>query len=172
MNISEVIQEMEAGALINYTALYAQYVEFPTSYAGTQPPFTPIFKWVQRKWGDLDGGLKDAGKPASNVEQQQRNVAWIVVKAIAAHGTKAVYFGTRGMEFAQQHAPRIAQQYENSNDPDAPRKIVGEVANTGFTKSQEIISQEATDTGNLLQSGSVAVVDPSELPPPTAGGHQ
>lgn len=171
MNISQQIQEMEAAGVVTYTAEYAKYVEFPTSYSGTQPPFQPLYEWVQRKWPDLSDGLKDAGLPAPNQEAQERNVAWVVVKAIAENGTEGVYFGRRGLDAAKQAAPSIAQQYEGSSDPQAPEKIVAEVAEVGFNKGQAIISQEATDTGNLLQSGSIELVDdPSTLPDPPGGG--
>lgn len=171
MNISEQIRQMEGAAVVTYTAEYAPHVEFPTSYAGSQPPFQPLYEWVQRKWPDLSGGLKDAGLPAPNQEQQQRNVAWVVVKSIAANGTDGVYFGRRGLDAAKQAAPSIAQQYEGSNDPQAAEKIVAEVGEVGFNKGQAIISQEATDTGNLLQSGSIELVDdPSSLPDYPGGG--
>lgn len=166
VNISEMFQQMQAGAIVTYTAEYAQYVEFPTAYSGTQPPFDPIHKWVQRKWGDLDEGLKtsDQGAPLT-----QRQVAWKVVHILKEHGTEGVYFGKRGLNAAKASAGTIAQQYQGSGDPEAPRKIVAEVAKVGFNKGQAIISQEATDTGNLLQSGSVELVeDPSEIP--TGGG--
>lgn len=165
VNISEMFAEMETGAIITYTADYAQHVEFPTTYTGTQPPFDAIHSWVDRKWPDLDSGLKEAGKPAANRAEQKRNVAWIVVKAIAENGTDGVYFGKRGLEEAKRVAPRIANHYEGSGDPEAPEKIVTEVANTSFNESQRIVSEEATDTGNLLQSGSYEVVDdPSDIP--------
>lgn len=165
MNVDEQIREMSGGAVITYTADYAPHVEFPTAYAGTQPPYQPIRDWVHRKWGDLSAGLKEAGQPAANQEQQKDNVAWIVVKAIAANGTKGVYFGRRGLDAAKKAAPAIAAQYEGSGDPQAAEKIVAEVAEVGFNKGQAIISQEATDTGNLLQSGSIELVDDSsELP--------
>lgn len=167
MNIEEMFQEMESAAIVNYTASYAKYVEFPTSYTGTQPPFQPIYEWVQRKWPTLSQGLKTGsnGQPLT-----QRSVAWKVVNIIADNGTEGVYFGRRGLDAAKQAAPSIAAQYEGSGDPNAPAKIVQEVATTGFNKGQAIISQEATDTGNLLQSGSVeAGLDPGDLP--SGGGN-
>ncbi|AGM11807.1 hypothetical protein M201_gp36 [Haloarcula californiae tailed virus 2] len=168
VNVSEMIQEMDSGAVVSYGAEYAQYVEFPTAYAGTQPPFDAIHAWVDRKWPDLSSGLKDAGQPAANRAEQKRNVAWIVVKAIAQNGTEGVHFGQRGLDAAAAAAPAIARQFEGSGDPNAPEKIVAEVAEVGFNKSQAIISQEATDTGNLLQSGSIALVDdPRQI---TSGG--
>lgn len=159
VNVSEMISEMDSGAVVTYTAEYAQYVEFPTAYAGTQPPFDPIHEWVDRKWGDLSQGLKEAGLPAANRAEQKQNVAWVVVKAIAANGTEGVFFGQRGLDAAKAAAPAIARQYEGSSDPNAPEKIVTEVVEVGFNKSQAIIAQEASDTGNLLQSGSIAIVD-------------
>lgn len=164
VNTDELLQESEKAALVNYSTEYAKYVEFPTSYAGTQPPFQPLYEWVQRKWPDLSAGLKEAGLPASTREQQQRNVAWIVVKAIARNGTRGVYFGRRGLDTAAKAAPAIAAQYEGSGDPNAPEKIVQEVATVGFNRGQAIIADEASDTGNLLQSGSIEILDdPSEL---------
>lgn len=167
VNISELFAQTEAAALVNYSVEYAKYVEFPTSYAGTQPPFDPIYEWVQRKWSTLSGGLKQGaqGQPLT-----QRQVAWKVVNIIAEHGTEGVYFGRRGLDAAKQAAPSIAAQYEGSNDPNAGKKIVQEIATTGFNKGQAIISQEATDTGNLLQSGSIEIVDdPDDLPPGAVG---
>lgn len=169
VNIEEMFQEMESAAVVNYSALYAKYVEFPTSYTGTQPPFQPIYEWVQRKWPTLSEGMKQGsqGQPLT-----QRQVAWKVVNIIAEHGTEGVYFGRRGLDTARQSAPSIAAQYEGTGDPKAPEKIVQEVATAGFNKSQAVISQEATDTGNLLQSGSIEIVDdPSSLPDSPGGGN-
>lgn len=168
VNLSRLLQETEAAALINYTASYAKYVEFPTSYTGTQPPFQPIFEWVDRKWPTLDAGLKQS---ASGAPLTKRQVAWKVVKIIAANGTDGVYFGRKGLDTAEAAAPAIAAQYEGSNTPKAGQRIVQDIAETGFNKGQAVISQEATDTGNLLQSGSLHIFeDPSEMPTSGSGG--
>jgi hypothetical protein len=162
VNVEETIQATEAAALVNYSAAYAQYVEFPTSYTGPKPPLQPLLDWVSRKWGDLSQDLKtnDQGVPLT-----ERQVAFKVQSIIYQNGTDGVYFGRRGLDVAKRAASTIAAQYEGSGRPEAGKKIVAEVANTGFNKSQAIISQEATDTGNLLQSGSVEVFDsPSDLP--------
>jgi hypothetical protein len=43
--------------------------------------------------------------------------------------------------------------------------VLGEIGNLGFAESQRIISDEATDTGNLLQSGSIEWYDdPEDIP--------
>ena len=162
MNIEETIQEMEAASAMVYTAEYAQYVEFPTAYTGPKPPFQPLRDWVGRKWGDLDADFKtDQHGNALSKDA----VAWKLQSIIYQNGTRAVYFGRRSLDTAANAAPAIAAQYEGSNDPQAPEKIVAEVAKVGFNKSQAIISQEATDTGNLLQSGSVELLDgPDDLP--------
>lgn len=158
---------MTAAVRIAYTVEYAVYVEFPTSYSGTQPPFQPIFEWVQRKWADLGGGIKDAGlsdgiQPGS--EQHQKAVAWVVVKAIAKNGTEGVFFGKRSVAKGRQKAGAIARQYQRSDDPDAGRKIIEDIGDLMFEESQRIVSQEATDTGNLLQSGQIEFfTDPDEV---------
>lgn len=158
----EVVQETEAAALVNYSAAYAQYVEFPTSYGAKKPPWQPLRDWVGRKWNDLSQDLKTDQKNRPLTKDQ---VAYKVQQIIFENGTEGVYFGRRGLDTAKQAAPTIAAQYEGSNRPDAGKKIVAEVAETGFNKGQAIISQEATDTGNLLQSGSIEIFDsPSELP--------
>lgn len=162
VNVEEVIQETEAAALINYTAAYAQYVEFPTSYTGPKPPLDPLLDWVERKWNDLSQALKTG---AGNQPLTKRQVAFKVQNIIYRNGTEGVYFGRRGLDTAKQAASTIAAQYEGSGRPEAGKKIVAEVANTGFNKSQAVISDEATDTGNLLQSGSIEMYDsPDELP--------
>ena len=168
VNVEETIQATEAAALVNYSASYAQYVEFPTSYTGPKPPLQPLQDWVSRKWGDLSQGLKTHQNGAPLTERQ---VAFKVQSIIYQNGTDGVYFGRRGLDAAKQAAPTIAAQYEGSGNPEAGKKIVAEVANTGFNKSQAIISQEATDTGNLLQSGSIEVYDsPEDLPGDAGAG--
>lgn len=162
VNVEETIRETEAAALVNYSAAYAQYVEFPTSYTGPKPPLQPLQDWVSRKWSDLSQALKtgEQGQPLT-----ERQVAFKVQAIIYQNGTDGVYFGRRGLDAAKQAAPTIAAQYEGSGQPRAGEKIVAEVANTGFNKSQAIISDEATDTGNLLQSGSIELYDsPEDLP--------
>jgi hypothetical protein len=162
VNVEETVQATEAAALVNYTAAYAQYVEFPTSYTGPKPPLQPLLDWVSRKWNDLSRNLKTDSQGAPLTERQ---VAFKVQSIIYQNGTEGVYFGRRGLDAAEQAAPTIAAQYEGSGRPKAGKKIVAEVAKTGFNKSQAIIAQEATDTGKLGQSGSVEIFDsPSELP--------
>lgn len=156
--IDELFELLDVNAVVGYGADYAAYIEFPTEYTGTQPPFEPIFEWVQRKWADLDAGLKAAGEEdADTIEEAQRAVAWIVVTSIAESGTDGVYFLNRGFEAAKQAGSQFLEQYEGTDDPDAARKAIARTVDFAFEKSQEIVADEATDEGTLLQSGFVVV---------------
>jgi len=156
--IDELFDNLDVEATVGYAAEHAAYVEFPTSYTGTQPPFTPIFEWVVRKWQDLEAGLKAAGQEGADTKQEaQENVAWIVVNAIAESGTDGVFFLNRGFEAAKQAAPQFLEAYEGTDDPDAARKTIEDTLDFAFEKSQDIVADEATDRGTLLQSGFIVI---------------
>ena len=156
-----VLSGMEGSVLINYSVEYAQYVEFPTTYT-TGPPYSVIREWVERKWNDLSTGVKtdDDGN-----EMTKDAVAWRIRNAINENGQRGVHFGGRSLNRMERNASAVMGQYEGSGDPDAGKKALTELANGGFAMSQRIIAQEATDTGNLLQSGSIAFFEePGEAP--------
>lgn len=158
--VEEIIQGFEVTGTFGYTVDYAKYVNYPTSYSGTAPPYEPIRKWVHRKWNDLDSGLKQAALPEDGdlpTEEHKDRVAHIVQKAIAKNGTSGVYFMERATGEVERQADAFAAPYQNSEDPHAPFKIVRDVTDAAFGISQDIIADEATDTGNLLQSGYVSV---------------
>lgn len=156
--IGDLFELMDVDAVIGYGADYAAYVEFPTEYTGSSPPFEPIFEWVKRKWGDLDAGLKDAGEEqADTIAGAQRAVAWIVVTSIAESGTDGVFFLNRGFEAAKQAGEDFLEAYEGTDDPDAARKAITRTVDFAFEQSQDIVADEATDQGTLLQSGFVVV---------------
>lgn len=159
--LDRLFENLDVVAKVGYTADYAAYVEFPTEYAGSQPPFQPIRDWVHNKWDDLDSGLKDAGLPddgsSIGVEEHKDRVAWIVVMAIADDGTDGVYFLNRGFEAAKQAGRQFLESFQDSDDMAAARKTIVETVDFAFEKSQEIVANEATDEGTLLQSGFVVV---------------
>jgi len=158
--IQEIIRGFAVEGSFGYTVDYAKYVNYPTSYSGTAPPFEPIRKWVHRKWNDLDGGLKEAALPEDGdlpTEEHKDAVAYVVQNAIAENGTEGVYFAERAVGEVERQAEAFAAAYENSEDPHAPFKIVRDVTDAAFGISQDIIAEEASDTGNLLQSGYVQV---------------
>lgn len=161
VDATEVVEGMNVEGSYGYDADYAPYVNWETSYAGTSPPFDKIRGWVDRKWNELDAGLKDAavsGDPSNLTSDEWKDrVASLVVNAIAKNGTKAVRFMERSMEQAKSSATTIAQSYENSNDPDAPFAILRDFLDYAFGQSQDIVADEATDRGTLLQSGWVDV---------------
>lgn len=163
----EILEDMEGAAMINYSTNYAVYVEFPTSYTSSPPPFQPIYEWVQRKWGDLDAGLKEEGG-------DQEGVARLVQWSIFKNGTDGVYFAHRALEKGESKAPSVLAQFEGSGDPKANEKALAEIANGMFRESQRIVREEATDTGNLLQSGSIewfeSADDLPEKDPAEGGG--
>lgn len=172
--VEEAIDGFAVTGRFGYTVDYAKYVNYPTSYSGTSPPFDPIRKWVHRKWNDLDAGLKRAAIPEESdeegefetdetdltIEKHKDRVAWIVVNAIAENGTAGIYFMERAVGQVERQAAAFARPYANSDDPDAPYKIVRDLVDAGFGISQDIIAEEATDTGNLLQSGFAEVENP------------
>jgi len=158
--LDEIREGFDVEGAYGYTADHAPYVNWETTYAGTQPPFKPIRKWVHRKWNDLDAGMKAAAvsDPAAvTTEEWKDAVAWLVVKAIAANGTVAIRFMERSMERARGGLDAVETPYRDSEDPHAPFKIVRDFLDLGFGISQDIVADEATDTGGLLQSGYVDV---------------
>ena len=160
--LDRLFENLDVVAKVGYTAEYAGYVEFPTEYAGTQPPFDPLYEWVLRKWEDLDDGLKQvpldaANPPEPNSVEHKKAVAWVVVVSIADDGTDGVFFLRRGFEAAKQAAGQFAEAYAGTNDVDAARRIFEDTFDFAFQTSQDIVADEASDEGNLLQSGFVFV---------------
>lgn len=170
----EVLANLEFGGLVTYTTDYAHHVEFDSFWGTSPPPFTPLRKWVDRKWPDLDGGLKDEGMPTDeegndlvprNSDAHKDGVTWVVVHSIAANGIQGVFYGRRSLALGKNRADGIASQYEGTNDPRASEKIVEDVLDLMFEASQKIIAEEAGDTGNLLESGLVDTTEElSDLP--------
>lgn len=163
-SIQAILDDMSGGALINYSTEYAMYVEFPTSYS-SPPPYDKIRDWVDRKWPDLSQGLKAEGGGTKD------GVAKLVQWSIYHNGTRGVHFGGRSLNRGKQNAPTVLASYAGSGDTDANQQALAEVANGMFKMSQRIISQEATDTGNLLESGSIEwFEDADAMPEPEGGG--
>lgn len=157
-DVADLVGRLEAEGSFGYTTDYAEWVNYPTQYTGSPPPFKPLRKWTHRKWNDLDGGLKEAAyREGMTVEEHKDAVANMVRFAIAENGTEGVFFMERAIERAKANADAIANQYENSEDPDAGYRILVDFLDFGFGQSQDIVADEATDTGNLLQSGYVDV---------------
>ena len=154
--LDTLFENLNVVMVVGYGADYAPYVEFPTEYTGTSPPFDPIHEWVQRKWNDLDDGLKEAAS-GDTVAERQKQVAWIVQAAIAENGTDGVYFLSRSFEAAKQASEQFLEQYEGSDDIEAAPKAFMETAEFAFEKSQNIVAQEASDEGTLMKSGYVVV---------------
>jgi hypothetical protein len=97
-------------------------------------------------------------KPISTGEHQKR-VARFLVESIARSGIDGVHFGKRSLEFGKNNANQIVGKYAGSDDPEAPRKIAEELTELMFEKSQDIIKDEADDTGALAESGEWEVVE-------------
>lgn len=154
--IDRLFENLNVVMRVGYTADYAPYVEFPTEYTGTSPPFEPLHEWVQRKWNDLDDGLKELAT-GDTVAERQRQVAFIVQAAIAENGTDGVYFMGRSFEAAKQASEQFLEAYEGSDDIDAVPEAFKDTAEFAFQTSQDIVAEEASDEGNLLQSGFVVV---------------
>lgn len=158
--LDEIVSGFDVEGSYGYTADHAPYVNWETHYAGTQPPFTPIREWVHRKWNDLDAGLKEAALPENgdlSKDDHKDAVAWLVVNAIAENGTKAIRFMERSIEQVKGEVPALEKQYAGTEDLHAPFKLVRDTLDLAFGISQDIVAEEATDTGALLQSGFVDV---------------
>lgn len=153
----------EAEGSFGYTAEHAKWVNWDTSYS-VPPPFDPIYGWVDRKWNDLDEGLKlaalsdddeKAQEKASSISRDEwkRSVTFMLMNVIEDEGIEGVHFMERAAERAQADAEAIASVYEGTEDPDAGFKIVRDWLDFAFGISQDIIADESTDRGTLLQSG-------------------
>lgn len=157
-DVSDLVERLEAEGSFGYTTDYAEWVNYPTAYTGSPPPFKPLRKWTHRKWNDLDEGLKDAAfREGMTASQHKDAVANMVRFAVAENGSEGVYFMERAVERAKANADAIAAQYENSEDPDAGYHLLVDLLDYAFGQSQDIVADEASDTGNLLQSGYVDV---------------
>lgn len=163
-SVQEILDDMEGAALINFSVEYAMYVEFETAYS-SPPPFQPIRDWVDRKWPDLSSGIKEEGGGTKD------GVARLIQFSIAENGIKGVHFGGRALNKGKRNAPRVLDAFAGSEDTEANQKALAEIGNKMFEEANRIIAQEATDTGNLLQSGSIEFFESAdELPEPEGGG--
>lgn len=157
-DLGEYVERLEAEGRMGYTTEYAEYVNYPTAYTGSPPPFKPLREWTHRKWNDLSAGLKEAAyREGMTREEHKDAVANLVRWAIAENGTEGVFFMERAVEQARNAADQIAAPYEESDDPDAGYRVLVDLLDYAFGLSQDIVAEEATDTGNLLQSGYVEV---------------
>lgn len=145
---------------VGYEAEYAMYIEYDTAYAGTKPPFEPIHEWVQRNWGEISAEVIDlATHDDMTRQEEQEATAWLIVNSIAESGIDGVYFGSRAIEHGKNRAESVVAEYAGSDDPQAPQKIAEEVVEIMFNRSQQIIEQEAKDTGTLKDSGYYRITE-------------
>lgn len=145
---------------IKYETEYALYVEYDTAYAGSKPPFQPIHEWVQRNWSDISTQIKQLAEADGRTlteAQHMEAVAWIIVESIAETGIEGIHYGARSLEHGKAKADTIVAKYAGEDDPEAPRKIAEDITEAMFEKSQQIIDNEAKDTGELKDSGSFVV---------------
>jgi len=172
--MEEVFASLEHGGVVTYTTDYAHHIEFDSFWGSTAPPFSALRDWVDRKWPDLNGELKDEGMPTDEEgnnlvpegsPRHRDGVTWVVVNSIQETGILGIFYGRRSLEYGKQQANSVASEYEGTDDPRASEKIVEDILDLMFETSQDIIAEEASDTGNLLQSGLVDTTeDLSELP--------
>lgn len=157
----EALSEMQdKEGKVAYTAAHAQHVEWDTEYSSldVNTIFGFIRPWVDRKWNDLSSGLKAAaieGRDDVSEESHKDAVTGMISHSIKDTGIEGVFYGQRSVEFAKQQANAVASTVEGSNNPEAAEVVIAELLNLSFAKSQEIIGEEATDRGTLLQSGQV-----------------
>lgn len=147
INIENNLEELEklktalqtGEGAVQFLAPHAIYVEFPTNYDSKKPPLEPLLAWVKINFS----------------VENPKQVAFQVQEKIFQEGTEGVYFATNTLEeYRQGKAMDIAERYEGSDDPEAPRKIVEEVLNESLEDAEERIEDaDAVSTGYLLGSG-------------------
>lgn len=143
--------------VIKYEAPHSIYVEYDTAYAGSKPPFEPIHEWVQRNWSEIHPAILEMtdnkDKPLARSDHQER-VAWFIVEQIAESGIDGVHFAKRSLDHGKSQANKIVSEYAESDDPEAHRKIARDLTELMYEYSQDIVEDEAHDTGELKESGS------------------
>jgi len=147
INIENNLEELEklktalqtGEGAVQFLAPHAIYVEFPTSPASKPVPLSPFIAWVK-----INFAVDDPYPIAVSVRDK-----------IAEEGTDGVFFATNTLEeYENGKAMSIAERYEGSDDPEAPRKIVEEVLNESLDDAEERIEDaDAVSTGYLLGSG-------------------
>lgn len=161
MDIDEVLDGEDYVGKIKYDAEYALYVNFETAYTENQPPFDPIHEWVQRNWGEISPEVKEeAGWPNISTEKHQEEVAWLIIAAIQKNGIEGIHFAERSIRRGLSEADGIAASYKD--EPKPLRAMAEDLIEVMFERSQEIIENEAKDTGELKDSGSYEITEGDE----------
>lgn len=144
--IDDIIKSIKkAEGIVAFTSPYSIYVEFPTEYKDDPPPFYAILGWVKIKFG-----LKD---------EEAKSVAGKVQNKIYEDGTDGVYFATDTVqEYKGKKGRKILEQYKNSDDVNAPEKIVRQTLDESLEDSKaRIVERDAVATGFTKESGIVVM---------------
>lgn len=163
--LDEVMPDRGVVGEITYSAPYALYIEFDTTYTGSNIPFTPLHEWVQANWGDIEGGIKEIaekqrGKNASQDEIVEQ-VTWIIIGAIKKNGIDGVHFGERAMDHGKQKAEMVANVHAERENP---YELMAEnLVEIMFEHSQGTIENEAKSSGELKDSGDWEVYESDEV---------
>lgn len=133
--------------IVMFDTEYALYVEYPTEYTDKKPPFDELYEWVVRNINTSD--------PEATTYRIQ--------EYIYQNGTEGVFFLNRTKEdFKNQRIDTIIDSYSGDIE-NAPENIMKEILDEMLANAEEIIQQEAYDTGELLESGIVELSANSDL---------
>jgi len=134
------IEDMRATAIISYLAEHAPYVNYDTEWTSKKPPIEPLKGWARRVLND-------------------ESAAWAIQQKLFEEGDEGVFYAERSIEHGKNAASQVVGRYEGTDDPKAYLGAVEDLADVTFGHSQDIVAEEATDRGTLLQSGQVDVRD-------------
>lgn len=156
--LDEVMPDRGVVGEIRYTAPYALYIEFETSYTDSNVPFDPIYEWVEREWQDL-GPVKEVAKESLGdeytTEELKRTVTWIIIKNMDTQ--EGVHFGKRAIEEGKDKAEMVANIHKERENP---YELMAEnLVEIMFEHSQGTIENEANSSGALKDSGEWEVYE-------------
>lgn len=150
--LDEVMPDRGVVGEITYTAPYALYIEFDTAYTDSNPPFDPIYEWVEREWANL-GPVKDVAKESlgdnPTTDAMKKTVTWIIIKNMDTQ--EGVHFGRRAITHGKAKAEMVANIHKERENP---YELMAEnLVEIMFEHSQGTIEEEAKSSGELKDSG-------------------
>lgn len=156
VDIDDFLPDNNYEGVIEYSAPYALYVNYDTTYTkGKKPPYDPIYGWVQRNWSDIDNGIKrdveeKRGGDLSR-EELQKAVAFRIVNSIFKHGIEGVHFAERAIEHGRSKSENVVQAHAGKEN--GIKAMVRNLTEIMYEHSQGTIEREAKDEGDLKESG-------------------
>lgn len=156
--LDEVMPDRGVVGEITYSAPYALYIEFETTYADSNVPFDPIYEWVEREWSEL-GPVISVAKESFDYDPSQEElkeaVTWIIIKSMDTQ--EGIHFGRRAIEHGKQKAEMVANIHKEREN--AYELMAENLVEIMFEHSQGTIEEEAKSSGALKDSGEWEVYE-------------